>query len=60
MCACVSMFTQVAEFPQQETGPDAKLTLEQHSNLIESMGLTGESDHTISLRESVLVCHGRK
>lgn len=39
---CVFMFAQAAELPQQETWSDAKLTLEQHSNLIESMGLKGK------------------
>lgn len=36
------MFAQAAELPQQEMWSDAKLTLEQHSNLIESMGLKGK------------------
>lgn len=33
---------QAAELPQQEMWSDAQLTLEQHSNLIESMGLKGK------------------
>lgn len=39
-CKCVCMLAQAAELPQQETWSDAQFTLEQHSNLIESMGLT--------------------
>lgn len=36
------MYAQTAKLPQQEMRPDANLTLGQHSNLIESMGLAGK------------------
>lgn len=55
VCVCVSTFAQAAEFPQQETGHDAKLTLEQHSNLIESMELRGKVI-TVSAWGKVCMC----
>lgn len=42
LCTLVPMYAQTAKLPQQEMRPDANLTLGQHSNLIESVGLAGK------------------
>ncbi len=52
-CKCVFVLDAVCrEHAQQEMWSDAKLTLEQHSNLIESMGLKRKVI-TLSARGSV-------
>lgn len=54
-CKCVRMLAQAGELPQQETWSDAQFTLEQHSNLIASMGLKGKVI-TLSACGKVCMC----